>query len=51
LPWNAINGITLIHGQDDSIQWIWTASRTFSAKTAYLAFFEERQLLPLFAPI
>jgi hypothetical protein len=48
---NAIKGITLIHGQADSIQWIWTASLTFSIKSAYLAFFEGRQLWPLFAPI
>jgi hypothetical protein len=49
--WNAVNGITLVHGQDDSIKWIWTASRTFLAKSAYLAFFEGCQLWSLFAPI
>jgi hypothetical protein len=45
--WNEIAEMQLVEGRDDCFQWIWTPSKCYSTKTAYLAFFESRVRWPL----
>ncbi|CAM0874176.1 unnamed protein product [Alopecurus aequalis] len=49
--WHEILRVLLQPDVEDSLQWIWTASKLFSAKSAYLAFFEGSIRWPLFSPI
>ncbi|CAM0945663.1 unnamed protein product [Alopecurus aequalis] len=49
--WHVLSGVLLQVDVEDSFQWIWTASKLFSAKSAYLAFYEGSIRWPLFSPI
>ena len=44
--WTTLSTVHLSPDVDDSLRWIWTANKCFSAKSAYLAFFEGRTLWP-----
>ncbi|CAM0952359.1 unnamed protein product [Alopecurus aequalis] len=49
--WHVLASVSLRVDVEDSLQWIWTASKSFSAKSAYLDFFEGSTRWPLFSPI
>ena len=46
--WNILSTLHLQPDVEDTFKWIWTANKCFSAKSAYMAFFEGRTLWPWF---
>jgi hypothetical protein len=49
--WNELSSVHLVEDMADSFTWIWTTSKEFSVKSAYLAFFEGRTLWAWHDPI